>query len=65
MKLRRIEIKAAGCTVALNLKEQPAIPEGTDVLTILDRHVRQVLAELTAPRQSAPLSASEISRRGA
>lgn len=47
MKLRRIEIKAAGCTVALNFKQPVDVNEDTDVLSVLDHHARQIQNELT------------------
>ena len=59
MKLRTIEIKACGCTVAIRLKAPLDIDEETDVISILDRHARQIQADLANPPANTATPAAQ------
>ena len=48
MKMRTIQIKACGCEVSLKFKEPLTVDARADVISVLDRHARQIQTELAA-----------------
>ena len=46
-KVRKITVSACGCTVKFDCREPAACAAGVDVLSVLDRHARMILEELT------------------
>lgn len=46
MNIGKIVVKACGCEVAVRFKGLAETAEGVDVLGVLDRHAREIEAEL-------------------